>query len=115
FLGLSALLLLNPVSCIAAGTASTEPLTQKASNFFQQGNVEEAAVAEEKAVAENPKDWLAHASLSFYSWHQGNVVKAVEEGQLAVELAPHNYVAIADLALIKEGLDDNAAAIPLYT
>jgi tetratricopeptide (TPR) repeat protein len=98
----------------SAELAQPSPLTRQAAEQFKQGNLQEAVALQEKALTRQPKDWLSHAAMSFYAWQQGNIVHALEEGQAAAALSPNNYVALTNLALIKEGLEDCAAAIPLY-
>lgn len=91
-----------------------DALTMQASKQFALGNISAAVELQQKEIEENPKDWLSHAGMSFYAWHEGNIIKSSEEGELAVSLAPQNYVALTNLASIKEGLDDPVTALPLY-
>lgn len=110
-----ALSVLTVVSATSAWSADLEsPLIRQAADQFKQGNLQEAVALQEKAVSAQPKSWLSHAAMSFYAWQQGNIVQALEEGKAAAALSPNNYVALTNLALIKEGLEDCAGAIPLY-
>ncbi len=112
FILTSSLLMLMTVSQVHA--AQLNALTQQASEQFAKGNLSAAVELQEKELKQNPKDWLSHASMSFYAWHEGNIIKSSEEGETAVKLAPESYLALSNLAAIKEGLDDPASAIPLY-
>lgn len=91
-----------------------DALTRQASEQFAKGNISAAVELQEKELKQNPKDWLSHAAMSFYAWHEGNIIKSAEEGEMAVNLAPENYLALANLAAIKEGLDDPASALAFY-
>jgi tetratricopeptide (TPR) repeat protein len=112
------LLLLNQPAGLAGDQASSREsvlrLGRQAATCFQNGDLQEAVNLVSMAVASNPQDWLSHAALSYYTFQQGEIIKSVEEGEKAVALAPDDCVALSNLALIKEGLDDCAGALPLY-
>lgn len=109
---LSTLVHLQPVA--AADQSPLDPLSAQAADAFKKNQLLEAVDLEERAVKENPQDWLRHSALSFYYWQQGNVITSITEGETAVKLNSQNELLLTNLAKMKEGLDDWAGAIPLY-
>jgi tetratricopeptide (TPR) repeat protein len=66
------------------------------------------------AKNDSPNSWLSHANLSYLAWKQGDVVRALDEGHLAIDLAPRNRVALMNLATIQEALDSCTDALTIY-
>jgi pentatricopeptide repeat protein len=89
-------------------------LKEKAHSLVQQGNVQEAEVLGRQIVEKAPDDWQARAALSYFEWQTGNVFDSIGEAEQAIRLAPNEVRLLIYLAQIKECLDDNKGAIPLY-
>lgn len=91
--------LANPLSALAADAAL---------------DLDRQIADAERMVQSAPKDWSAHAKLSYLQWQGGNVTDAVSEGQRAVYAAPGNPLPLVNLAHIYQGLGEFDSAIPLY-
>jgi len=110
-----AVAMLFSASCVWGTNAShPDARTAQAADLFKQGKVQEALDLEEQAVKEKPKDWLAHAALSYFRWREGNVMDAVSEGQKAAQLAPGNEIVNTNLGHMGLALGDYQDATPAF-
>jgi tetratricopeptide (TPR) repeat protein len=62
----------------------------------------------------NGVNWIAHATLSYRQWQQGNVLTAIGEGEEALKLNPDSPVALINLALMKQRTKKYDEATSLY-
>src|SRR4051812_31166523 len=86
------LIALAPFAVLApafsAPVSPDDAITAQAIALFKESKLQDAVELEEKVSKENPKNWLPHATLSFFYWQQGNAPDAVTEGQKAARYAP---------------------------
>jgi tetratricopeptide (TPR) repeat protein len=109
-----ATLCITPASSLAINSVDVDPSTVQTLSLIQEKKFEEAMELEEKASKAAPKNWRAHAFLSFLQWQQGNAPDAIVEGQKAVRYAPQNPTALINLAHMFQALESYPDAIPLY-
>jgi len=113
-LSLISLTLLCTSPADAADISNPDPLIKQAFQLCKQGKVQEARELAAQAVGKDPNDWLAHESLSYFSWLQGDVVRATAEAQRAAVLGPDQEIVFTNLGQIYEQLYQYSNAIPEY-
>lgn len=92
----------------------TSSLSSQATKAALAGRVDEASDLVTKALAQNPDDWLAHGTLSYLMFEQGNVVEALEHGEAAAKINPGNAQLLSNMGALYEGFDDCEKAMPWY-
>ncbi|MBZ0188474.1 MAG: hypothetical protein K8F91_19655, partial [Candidatus Obscuribacterales bacterium] len=90
------------------------PITRQAIELYNQGRLADATSLQEKALKQEPSDWLTNAALSYMLWRQANVYEAIRQGREAARLAPRNPVILCNLGLMLQASDDCDEAIDCY-
>jgi tetratricopeptide (TPR) repeat protein len=97
-----------------SSAASVESTTLEAANLYRQGKLQQALDLQEQTLAKNPSSGLAMAAMSFLNWKQGDIFKAINEGELAIKLEPDNPVFLINLGLMMQTTNNFQDAMTLY-
>ncbi len=109
------LLLANATASSAKAALSAQELTGQALQLYDQKQVPQAIDLELRAVKRKPGEWLPHAVLSYFLWHESKSRVAIIEGQLAARLAPRIPLLLINLGIMHQGSGDLGKAVNCFS
>lgn len=107
-------ILLTPCLAFAAVVLTVDAATQPAGDLSKQEKSEDAPRVQRQVDLNEPSPWLEHAIKSYSMWRQGNILPAMSEGEIAIQLNPTSTVCLINLALMKQNARAYGEAIDLY-
>lgn len=88
---------------------------KKAAELYQQGKLESALEAGQRAVAADPFDARAHFMLGSVYNAMGHIYQAISEFERVIELGPTMFAALKNLAVLYEREGFRAKAVEMWT